>query len=131
VGCRSTGTISLTGEPLDAVSFTVVADDVTPDGELDALIAPFRQRLVGETAAVIGRTSLELRTARPEGLLGNMAADAMLSVVQDLTDRPVDMALTNNGGLRTPIGPGVITVGKIFELMPFNNMLVVFDMTAI
>jgi 2',3'-cyclic-nucleotide 2'-phosphodiesterase (5'-nucleotidase family) len=129
-GCRSTETIPLTGEPTEAVSFTVVSDDLAPDEELGALIAPFRDRMIDETATVIGSTPTELRTGRPEGTLGNMAADAMLSVVQDLTDRPVDMALTNNGGLRTPVGPGEITVGKMFELMPFDNVLVIFDLSA-
>ena len=129
-GCRSTATIPLTGEPSDAVSFTVISGDLAPDDELAALITPFRDRMIGETSTVIGNTPAELTTGRPEGTLGNMAADAMLAVVQGLVDRPVDMALTNNGGLRTPIGPGEITVGKIYELMPFDNTLVVLDLSA-
>ena len=40
------------------------------------------------------------------------------------------MALTNNGGLRATVGPGDISVGRIFELMPFENMLVVLELTG-
>jgi 2',3'-cyclic-nucleotide 2'-phosphodiesterase (5'-nucleotidase family) len=40
------------------------------------------------------------------------------------------MAMTNNGGLRVPIGPGPITVGQMFELMPFENMLSVLVLTG-
>ena len=34
----------------------------------------------------------------------------------------------NNGGLRTTIDKGNITMGKIFELMPFENELVVLEL---
>lgn len=130
-GCRSTANVPLTGEPREAVSFSVVSDTIEPDAQLDAQIAPFRERLVVATNVVIGHTPVELTRGQPESLLGNMAADAMLSVVQDLTSAPVDMALTNTGGLRTSVGPGDITVGRMFELMPFDNLLVVLDLTAV
>ena len=33
------------------------------------------------------------------------------------------IAITNGGGLRCSIGPGNITISKIFELMPFDNFV--------
>src|SRR3712207_9326121 len=37
------------------------------------------------------------------------------------------IAITNGGGLRCPIEKGNITVGKMYELMPFDNTLVTME----
>jgi 2',3'-cyclic-nucleotide 2'-phosphodiesterase (5'-nucleotidase family) len=93
------------------------------DPEIEAMVAPFRERMGEEIRQVIGETTGMLSKALPEGTLGNFATDAMLWAANAGTSHPVQMALTNNGGLRVPIGPGPITVGQIYELMPFDNML--------
>ena len=54
----------------------------------------------------------------------------LLGLPQSETERllgePVDFAVINYGGMRIPAIPkGPITRGKIFELMPFDNLLVV------
>lgn len=128
-GCRSAAPL-LTGTPQEAVSFTVISDTLSPDPAMVALVAPYAETLNAEMGEVIGVANGEIREGRPEGPLGTFAAEAMLSVVRRLTDRPVDMALTNNGGLRVPLGPGPVTVGRMFELMPFENMLIVLELTA-
>jgi 2',3'-cyclic-nucleotide 2'-phosphodiesterase (5'-nucleotidase family) len=38
--------------------------------------------------------------------------------------------MLNNGGLRTSLPAGAISKGKIFELMPFENMLVVLTISG-
>jgi 2',3'-cyclic-nucleotide 2'-phosphodiesterase (5'-nucleotidase family) len=38
--------------------------------------------------------------------------------------------MLNNGGLRTSLPEGNITVGKIFELMPFENDMVVLTLSG-
>jgi 2',3'-cyclic-nucleotide 2'-phosphodiesterase (5'-nucleotidase family) len=43
-------------------------------------------------------------------------------------DRGIDFALTNSGGLRTNIDAGDITFGEVFEVMPFDNTLVVVEL---
>jgi 2',3'-cyclic-nucleotide 2'-phosphodiesterase (5'-nucleotidase family) len=72
---------------------------------------------------VIGEANGLFTEARPEGSLGNFAADAVLEVARANYPEPVDMALVNNGGLRIPIAAGPITVGQMFELMPFENLI--------
>jgi 2',3'-cyclic-nucleotide 2'-phosphodiesterase (5'-nucleotidase family) len=79
---------------------------------------------------VIGEASVVLAKSTPEGTLGNFATDAMLWAARRESLGPVHMALTNNGGLRVPIPPGPITVGQMFELMPFENMLAVLTLTG-
>lgn len=130
-GCRTTEVpyaVTLDAQP--AVLFTAMTDSIPPDPAMAAIVNPYRDRLQDEIETVIGEAAAPLAKGGLESALGNFAADAMLTVVQDLTDRPVDMALTNNGGLRIPIPEGPITVGRMFELMPFENMMVVLDLSA-
>jgi hypothetical protein len=112
------------------VSGTVVADSIGDDPDMEALVAPFRNRMGEEIAQVIGEASVVLAKSIPEGTLGDFATDAMLWAARRASAGPVHMALTNNGGLRVPIPPGPITVGQMFELMPFENMLSVLTLTG-
>ena len=111
--------------------FSAISDSIETDAEVEAIIAPYRERLQERITEVIGTATVQLQKGGLESSLGNMSADAMLEVVNNNTETPVDMALTNNGGLRVPISKGPITVGKIFELMPFENMMTVLSLSAV
>ena len=116
---------------LDArVSFSQVEASVRDDPRVESIVAPYRSRMGEEIRQVIGETTGMLSKSVPEGTLGNFATDAMLWAANRSRSEPVTMALTNNGGLRVPIGPGPITVGQIYELMPFENMLSILVLTG-
>ena len=126
-GCRS----SVESLTPSSVSFTETTDSLAPDPELDAIISPYREQLEERINEVIGEATAVLnKDGRYETTLGNMAADAMLHVINKNPNANVDIAITNNGGLRVPINPGPITVGKIFELMPFENTMVILEYDA-
>jgi 2',3'-cyclic-nucleotide 2'-phosphodiesterase (5'-nucleotidase family) len=112
------------------VSFTQVESHLSDDPTLEGLVSPYRARMAEEIQEVIGETTGMLSKAVPEGTLGNFATDAMLWAANRALTEPVAMALTNNGGLRVPIGPGPISVGQMFELMPFENMLSVLTLSG-
>ena len=99
---------------------------IDSDEEIDAMIAPYKAKLAEEMEQVIGEAGNELEKAKPESTLGNFVADAILEIAQDHYDKPIDFSLPNYGGLRVPyVKKGDITKGEIFELMPFDNILVV------
>ena len=130
-GCRSSQP-SLELLTASSVSYTETTDALAPDPEVDALIQPYRHQLADRIQEVIGEaTDVLNKNGRYETTLGNMAADAMLHVINKNPNANVDMALTNNGGLRVPIQAGPITVGKIFELMPFENLMVILEYDAV
>lgn len=128
------GTAAPTAETAEestlTVSHTVIDSTAATDREIEALIAPYRDEMEAEVDAVIAHAPEELREGRPEGRLGNLVADAMLHHARELSAEPVDMALTNNGGLRVPLGPGDITVAAVYELMPFENRMVVLTLSG-
>lgn len=113
------------------VSFTPIGDSLADDSAMAALVVPYRDQLESRVNEVIGTAEAPFEKGQPEAPLGNLAADAMLADVQQWVDRPVDIALTNNGGLRIPLNAGRITVGLIYELMPFDNLLSVLDLTGV
>jgi 2',3'-cyclic-nucleotide 2'-phosphodiesterase (5'-nucleotidase family) len=97
---------------------------------MEALVRPFREAMAGRIEEVIGEAAVELTEGRPEGNLGNFATDALLWATDSLLGAPAQLALMNNGGLRIPLARGPITVGTMFELMPFENMVAILTLTG-
>jgi len=65
-----------------------------------------------------------------ENLLGYWVSDVMRQAAQAVIGSPVRFAITNAGGLRANLRPGLLKVGDIFEMMPFENELVVIELTG-
>ncbi len=62
-----------------------------------------------------------------ESQLGNWMAD----VVKNYSKSPAEVGMVNNGGIRlSPIPAGDITVGTIFNIMPFDNTICTTTMTG-
>ncbi|RXM72338.1 5'-nucleotidase C-terminal domain-containing protein [Clostridium tetani] len=72
---------------------------------------------------VVGHTKKDLPHERFEGpsLLGEWVCEAMAKTTKS------QIAITNGGGLRCPINKGDITVGILYQLMPFDNTLVTME----
>ncbi len=97
-------------------------------GELESLISPYRTKLDLAMNSVIGQAGIKLTKGKPESTLGTFVANLILEQARESDPTYVDFAMQNYGGLRiSEIPKGGITTGKIFELMPFDNMLVVVD----
>jgi 2',3'-cyclic-nucleotide 2'-phosphodiesterase (5'-nucleotidase family) len=108
-----------------------VTKDSVADPTAEQIIRPYRDSLSGKMNVVIGTSAKQLSKGQPESELGNFCADAFLKIARDAIHQGVDVCIINNGGLRLPSLPqGDITVGKIFELLPFDNMIVVTTVTG-
>ncbi len=111
------------GAPI-AVDHTIPEDPVIlADAER------FNQELEPFYTNTIGRTDIELVGADHdcrfnECNLGNLIADAMRWAT---LPNPVQIALTNGGGIRAGIPEGPITVAQVLEVFPFPNLLATFS----
>jgi 2',3'-cyclic-nucleotide 2'-phosphodiesterase (5'-nucleotidase family) len=56
--------------------------------------------------------------------------DIFREMGQERYGKPVDVAITNNGGIRTSFPEGNITLGNVYEVMPFDNELVVITLSG-
>lgn len=98
------------------------------DKAIAKLIAPYKKEMAEEMDAVIGTVSEDLYKSRPNSNLGNWFCDMLYHEANRMFYKEVDFALQNYGGLRVPsISKGELTRGKIYELMPFDNTLVVIE----
>jgi 5'-nucleotidase / UDP-sugar diphosphatase len=112
------------------------ADRVVGDATLNAsVVSPVSTYISALNAQIIGTTGIRLngqRTAActtlnctfPVGIrnaemnLGNLVADAMRYAGE------AEVAIQNGGGIRTSIsGPGNISVGDTFNVLPFTNLV--------
>jgi 2',3'-cyclic-nucleotide 2'-phosphodiesterase (5'-nucleotidase family) len=101
-----------------------------PDPAAVAIIQPYKASIDNEMNDVLIYSETALVKGQPESLLGNLVADLTLKKGKELYKMPIDICLLNNGGLRTALPDGEITRGKVFELMPFENELVVLTLTG-
>lgn len=106
---------------------TVISDLSTTDS-LYVITKPYKSQLESSMSEVLNVSEVDLERDVPEGLLNDFIADLTLSVAREKSESFVDICLLNNGGLRTPIMKGDVTRGMLFELMPFENELLVLDL---
>ena len=96
------------------------------DQSLISIIKPYADSVNKLMKVVIGNNETKLERSRQAGTLGYFITDAYLEMARQKVDPKVDIAFMNIGGVRLPDLPaGPITQGKIFELMPFDNLMVV------
>ncbi|MCU4174984.1 5'-nucleotidase C-terminal domain-containing protein [Carboxylicivirga sp. N1Y90] len=108
---------------------TFITDSLATIPEIDKYIAPYTDSLEQEMNKVIGHCEQQLTKGMPESLLTNFTADLMLSSTNNFCsnnpDFPsADIAIINYKGLRTAIEKGDIMVKNIFNLMPFENEII-------
>lgn len=107
-----------------------ISKDVAPDSSVILKYMPYKLKMDSQMNAVLGQTDVAL-TKKSEGgesLLGNFFADAALSEARKI-DPKIDFAIpSTNGGLRNDLPLGAITLSNVFELMPFENELIVFTL---
>lgn len=101
--------------------------DQTPDREAEALLAPYQGEVDSLMAPVLGFSSVQMRSGRPESLLSNWVAD-VLREASVRYGRKADMGLCNMGGLRSAMPKGKVTRGDVLAIAPFENMFCVLSL---
>jgi 2',3'-cyclic-nucleotide 2'-phosphodiesterase (5'-nucleotidase family) len=108
-------------------------ESLSKDSVIVSIIAPYKEKLDAEMNHVIGFAHTDLFKGKPESGLTNLLADLILEesirIVRGHNIIP-DLAFLNYGGIRTGIPQGEFTVRKIFEIMPFENELVVIRLSG-
>ncbi len=117
----------------DVENISVSEELGTMDSTIVKLYAPYKNILEKDMNRVLAISEKELVKDKPESLLTNFLADLLLEqgavVANDhqLNFTPA-VSFFNYGGIRSSLPKGEITVGNIFELMPFENELVFIEL---
>jgi len=88
------------------------------------LISSYKDSVNKTMQQVIGFSTEVISKSNSNPSLGNFFTDAMKQVGEKYFQRKIDAAIMNYGGIRSYIPKGEITLGKVYELMPFDNLLV-------
>lgn len=106
-----------------------VTKDIAVDSAVIRSVQPYKLKLDSQMNAVLGYSDVAL-TKTPTGgesLLGNFFSDAALYEARKI-DPKIDFTMpSTNGGLRNDLPIGAITLSNVFELMPFENELISFE----
>ncbi len=106
---------------------------IPEDPEVVAFLAPIQARMKAEFGRQLCQAPHGLfrgRQGEDENFMGYWIADRMRDRAAALLGRPVPVALINSGGVRANLSPGPVTVGAIFEVAPFENELVVVELSG-
>ncbi len=113
-----------------------VSENANPiDSQLVQKYLPYKNILEKDMGRVISKSEVELVKQKPESGLTNLLADLLLNegqkfAVENKLQINPEVSFFNYGGIRTSLPKGEITVGKIFELMPFENEMVFIQLTG-
>lgn len=104
--------------------------------KIDSFIAPYKEKLVSEMERVLSYTEIDLskKSSNMQSTLGNLMADLCVEIANPMftkqTNQTIDFAMFNSGGLRASISKGNVTKEDAFKLMPFDNELVVVELSG-
>jgi 2',3'-cyclic-nucleotide 2'-phosphodiesterase (5'-nucleotidase family) len=99
------------------------------DVKIASMVEPYRLKLDETMNEVIAYCDVEMIKGKPTSNLTNWFTDVLLVSAQKLVSDSLDFAVQNYGGIRLPAIPkGNMTVGKVYELMPFDNIMYVLEL---
>jgi 2',3'-cyclic-nucleotide 2'-phosphodiesterase (5'-nucleotidase family) len=101
-----------------------IEKEAKKDPSLEKMLQPYAVTLSATMDKVIGFSNNGLSAKQPESGLGNFMADCMRIMAEKKFNKKVDAGFMNQFGIRSYIPKGNISIGKIFEIMPFDNLVV-------
>ncbi len=108
-----------------------VSDPTAEQPELENFIKPYREHINKDLDSVLAFCPETLDKSKGEWQtnIGNFMADVCLSgsnkIFSKRYNKSIDLCLLNHGGIRSIISKGNVTTRTAFEVMPFENNMVV------
>ena len=103
-----------------------IKDKIIKSAEADDFYNRLQAEIAGEKNKVLGEASEAFTHDRKDKgsvtLLGRWACEVMAE------DAKAQIAIQNGGGLRRTLEKGKITMGDLYEIMPFDNYLTTMDL---
>jgi 5'-nucleotidase/UDP-sugar diphosphatase len=120
-------------QPLPGEPATAIAPDATYESRITTVFKPridaLNSQIFGASLVELPNTDVRVR----ETAIGNMIADAFRDRIVKSASNPENLpvvAICNGGGVRTGLPQGILTVGRLREVMPFGNTLGYVDLTG-
>jgi 2',3'-cyclic-nucleotide 2'-phosphodiesterase (5'-nucleotidase family) len=111
-----------------------ITDSIATNDTIAEFIRPYKEHIDKEMNSVLAYSPFDLTKSDGDlnTAIGNMMADAVMEltspVFRERTGENIDIVLLNFGGIRSAISKGDVTTRTAFEVMPFENEVVVVHM---
>ncbi|MCH4824190.1 5'-nucleotidase C-terminal domain-containing protein [Gramella lutea] len=113
-----------------------INSEIIADQEIDEFIKPYQKHLNATLDSVLAYnpTLLSKNDGDLNTAIGNLMADVVMQqaspVIEKRSGRKIDIVLLNHGGIRSELPSGDITTRSAYNLMPFENEIVVAELTG-
>ncbi|ESU26459.1 5'-nucleotidase/2',3'-cyclic phosphodiesterase-like hydrolase [Flavobacterium limnosediminis JC2902] len=113
------------------IPVTAQSGDVTA---IDDFIKPYREHINNELNSVLAYAPETLDKSKGEWqtTIGNLMADMTFEIVNPVflsrEKKNIDICLLNHGGIRAILPKGDVTTRTAYEIMPFENSVVVVEL---
>ena len=125
------GKITIDLDDLDEVpDYELLPIDNRYDNRLDKAteewLAPFDREVERVMAVEVARSADDMPDDSDE--LCNWVADVIYAIGSKVHGEPVDLAVTNKGGIRQPLRKGMVSMGEIMTMVPFPNSVLIVEL---
>lgn len=131
ISCQSNWHVSkITAEKIP------VQENLKDDAAIEAFINPYRNHINNDLDSILAFAPVTLEKSKGtwQTNIGNLMADVCKEygnkVFLKRYQKNIDICLLNHGGIRNIIPKGNVTTRTAFEVMPFENSLVVLTLSG-
>lgn len=102
--------------------------DTEDANKVNQILSLYKNKIDSVMSPTLGLNPKAMTAQKPESLLSNWAADVMLETSTATGMATADMGLFNIGGLRGTLPDGIVRIGDIYRVCPFESYVVVVEL---
>jgi 2',3'-cyclic-nucleotide 2'-phosphodiesterase (5'-nucleotidase family) len=108
-----------------------ITEKETQNQQIENYVKPYRERINKDLDSVLAYcpVTLDKTDGKWQSTIGNLMADVTLQrgnmIFKAREKKDIDLCILNNGGIRAVLPKGNVTTRTAFDIMPFENGLVV------
>ena len=114
----------------------MISDSVSSDNDIETFVSPYRKRVneVLDSTLAYAAIPITKDDGKYNTSAGNLMADIVFKeanpIFQARTGKAIDFVILNHGGIRSIISKGAVSTRTAYEVMPFENTIVVVELNG-
>ena len=124
---RGYAQIKIDKEGKPSFTYRLIPVDKRLDNRVDAtfssIIEDYAAEVKEKMEVKLGYAPYYINRGTPESALGNLTADGLIWMAKLFHNKTADVAVYNSGGVRANISKGDVTLGDVYAVYPFDNVL--------
>lgn len=93
------------------------------DPTFSSIIEDYAAEVKEKMDVKLGYAPYTISRGTPESALGNLTGDGLIWAAKHFHNVDADVAIYNSGGVRANISKGDVTLGDVYAVYPFDNVL--------